>query len=73
MSQGNTTPVIERPDGLPPVGSLWRDREGIIWRLVRYIDHSSWVSLTAVDHPTWRWHADPIIDLRPPKAERVNA
>jgi hypothetical protein len=60
----------------PEVGSLWRDREGVIWRLDHYIEHSSYVILKSVEwqgepFPGAIWHCDPIIDLKPPKAYPV--
>ncbi len=64
---------------LAPIGSLWRDREGNTWRVARENPHSNYVSLTGVmrfdgvPFSNATWHVDPLIDLKPPKAVRVDA
>ena len=62
----------------PEAGSLWRDREGNVWRLDHYIDGGPWVRMRGVTRfdgvpfENATWHCDWMLDLVR-KADRVNA
>jgi hypothetical protein len=62
----------------PEIGSLWRDREGNVWRLHRYNDGGCWGQLRGVTRfdggpfENAHWHADWLLDLKPPKAVPVD-
>lgn len=66
MSDPVVSPFHQRK---PEIGSLWRDREGNVWRLARYNDGGPWCNLEGVtrfDGVPFHgaiWHCDWLVDL----------